>query len=286
MLAAILFGTTCNLCYGLFGRLSNGSRRAPLQFGVVYMLINSAVYMAVMLYNHTAGIEAQTLALGIAAGVCQIMSVHLYIMAMQCGYIALTALISSCGILVPVVCGALFLSEKITLLDMTGLAVMLSSIFVIQYRNDKVPGKMSMRWLLFAVGAMLTNGVVLFIMKLHQHLLPGQQINEYLFVLFTAGGAAGSIFLLFMGRRGENEKRIGIIKMLLLAAVLGLSLSFNNRSVMSLSLIVPSVMLFPVMSGGMMISTAAASAAFFKERLGKRYILGIILGIAGIVLLS
>lgn len=282
---AILFGTACNICFGFSGRLTRGNRTAPLMFGSVYMLMNATAYLVIMRVSGSRGIAPQTFFTGAAAGISSIISVDLFVKAMQYERVTLTSLISSCGVLVPVALGVLFLSERLSLVSIIGLILMLGAMFVIQYNKDAMAGEKSLKWLFLAVGAMATNGVVLFMMKLHQFLLPKQQVYEYLFVTFGAGGITGILLWLIKGGfshyKGTDWKRL-----LPLAVVLGAVLALNNQCTMAISPLIPSYVLFPVMLGSMLILTAVISAVLFKERLGVKHVIGLLLGMVGITLLS
>ena len=51
----------------------------------------------------------------------------------------------------------------------------------------------------------------------------------------------------------------------------------------ALSALIPSAFFFPVTNGGIVVATTVAGALFFKERLNRTQLIGVLVGLLGIV---
>lgn len=65
----------------------------------------------------------------------------------------------------------------------------------------------------------------------------------------------------------------------------GLSAAMNHKFNLYLSGVMDSAVFFPIANGGALVLTAAAAVVLFRERLSKKQIVGIVLGIAAVIFL-
>ena len=91
-------------------------------------------------------------------------------------------------------------------------------------------------------------------------------------------------------RKGEKEQKEKLIwkKLLLWGALLvvaGIAIAFNNKLNLILSGIMDSAVFFPLVNGGGLVLTTVGGVIFFKEKLTVLQWIGVVVGIASVVLL-
>ena len=86
--------------------------------------------------------------------------------------------------------------------------------------------------------------------------------------------------------REKKSKEEYLNKYNLFAILSGVANGVTNLFVMVLSTRMPTSVLFPIISAGSILATAAISFFVYKERFSKLQILGILMGTASIVCLN
>ena len=111
-------------------------------------------------------------------------------------------------------------------------------------------------------------------------------VGEVNGMMLTAS-AVSAIFFFLVGwilnrARGEEAPKIrrSALLFILMSGVTG---CVYIRLNVSLSGLIPSAIFFPVANGGIVVLTTVAGALFFKEKLNKIQLIGILLGLLGIV---
>ena len=104
--------------------------------------------------------------------------------------------------------------------------------------------------------------------------------------IFSAGSmAVGKI------RNGKSEKeplfsaKVSFLLLTVLFCAGGIGVALNNLINLYLSGVVESAIFFPVVNGGGLILITIASLVFFREKLTKRQWIGMIFGLAAVLLL-
>jgi len=198
-------------------------------------------------------------------------------------------------VLVPVFVSFIFWGEHLRAVQYIGLALLLS-VFVISSRTSSGEAGMektriSVKWVLFIVPVVITNGMLMTIQKWQQIVMPGEEVNEFLICIFSFSCAicvAGFFVSRLTQRRGETpapplkpDKRfIGI------AVMAGTATSLGNILIVMLTTRIPSVLLFPGLQGGVVILVTVISMLFLRERINWIGKLALVLGVAAIVLLA
>ena len=75
-------------------------------------------------------------------------------------------------------------------------------------------------------------------------------------------------------------------KYIILALACGVVNAVNNLLVMVASGKIHASIMFPIISGGSILATAALAYFYYKEKLSKQQLIGILLGTASVVCLS
>ena len=208
------------------------------------------------------------------------------VFAMSYGLASLSSFIYSCGFLLPIFFSAIFLSEAISLYQVFGIAVLLISLVVIL--SPEKNGKFSFLWLTFALMSMIGSGTNAIIQKIHQS---SQFKNELVpFIFFAMVFASLLSFVASLVIKGDGPapyKRIYSKKSAVILMIAG-GIVVGGMNVANLMLAgrIPAVIQFPVYNICSMILTALAGKIFFKEKIGRRKLIGYVIGLAAITVIG
>jgi len=183
------------------------------------------------------------------------------------------------GMTVPYVWGIFALGEKFSLLRLLGLVLIIAGVIFSNYSKEKL----SWRYICMGVAVFFLNGITSVTSKLHQIETRAATVNDYSFVALT--GAVGFVFcglmLLFVRKKNATLKKIpwkaGVLIGLGSALLSGVSFLFQLIGASNL----PATVLYPMITGGAVVFTALAARLFFREKLTKPMMLGLVFCFAG-----
>ena len=204
----------------------------------------------------------------------------LHIIAMEKGSVSVCSLIYGCAFLPPTIFGMFFRREMPGVFAVVGILLVISAMFLTTGKPGKGGG-----FVFISLAAMLASGGVGIVQTLFSNTHEQSLQNELLFTAFTFNLIISTVLLLVL-RVGKQQasfkldRRYFVPATLLAACVVG-----QNTINLVLSGNLPSVLMFPVISGGGIAVTTVLSRLVFKERLKARQIAGICVAIAAIVLI-
>jgi drug/metabolite transporter (DMT)-like permease len=280
-------------CFKEFTRKFMRNVASYFLFNTLYFII--MVFFLLIMNGGIHHVSSLTLRMSLLQSVIYIGTTLVYMKAMASGPYSYTILIFSSSLIVPVLVGVLFWKDKITVSIGAGLALILVTLYLASRQGQgpssektQMSRKEVIRWLLLSIAAMLLNGLLMTVSKLHQVLLPGKEISEFLILVFMV--ACVLSFILFLATR----KKIGPDAVLhlknrrfaLLVLVTGMITAAGSYLLHYLESIIPASILYPSMNGGFTVVSAILSVIIFKEKLGKLAIAGLLTGMAALVLIS
>ncbi|MFQ9800823.1 MAG: EamA family transporter [Clostridia bacterium] len=162
-----------------------------------------------------------------------------------------------------------------------GMALLVLSLALINYaKSDR---KKNVRWLLYVFVAFMGNGLCSTVQKAQQVAFGGQYKNEFMIVSL----AGVSVILLICSLFLERKQLLSSIRRgWYLAVPCGILNGLTNLFVLLLSTKIAASLMFPILSGGNVVLTSLISVWGFHEKLNRRQLAGIALGVASIILLS
>lgn len=177
------------------------------------------------------------------------------------------------GMVVPYLWGTLFLEEEFSWLRLIGLILIVGSAFLI-YAGK---GKISLKIIGLCAAIFLLNGFVSVISKEHQ--INDGAVSSAAYVILTAMVKVilcGGILIYYRFKKKEKAERAPIpwVSILLLAAsalLSGLSYLLQLNSAANL----PATIVYPIVTGGSIVFTAAAGWIFLKEKPTKQLLIGV-----------
>ncbi len=193
------------------------------------------------------------------------------------------------GMLLPYLYGVLWLDEDITLWRILGVVLLaLSMVFpALGVKDDESKKKTRTLFLLLCLVVFTLNGFVSITSKMHQisdRLIVGE--NDFVILSNGLNGLISSAALFIMcltHRTAPLSQPLTGRSMGLIAGIIGASAACNGTSYM-LQLIgaanVPASVLYPMVTGGMMVLSAVAGMIFFREYPDKKTGFGLLLSFA------
>jgi len=254
-------------------------------FNVFYFTL--AVLVFVVFNRNWESIGPLTIGLSVGFGVLFMATILLYVKAMELGPLSFSTLLFSMALLVPIVVGAAFLDEPIRPLQVAGLALLIVTFVLAGKSSGGDDKKPNLRWLILIILACLGNGTLMTTTRVHQAILPGQEVEEFLILGFST--AALLSLALYFARRTRKKQDIGHLRskrfpVVVLAA--GLTTGFGNLVAMILAGRIPAIIQFPMINGGLVILATALSALLYHERITRRTVVGLVIGLVALILLS
>lgn len=285
LIFAVFAFTVQTLCFKVFNIKYMKNTASYMFFNFLTSILVAVVFFIFAGTNQNYHLE--TIIIGIFFGVDFILTVFFYTKAMGSGPLSLTSLFYSCGILVPIVAGVVLWNEKITAVQLIGLMLMIFMFYVMTRAGKSDNIVISQKWIVYSVATLFFNGSLGAMLKYHQMLLPKKEVYEFLSVAFFTSALLCGIFYIWLVKiRKQNIGHMREIGLFGLVIVAGITTGVGNMIYTALSSSVPGVILFPTVSGGVILLCAVTSAMLFKEKITFKDGAGILIGLVAIVFLS
>lgn len=210
------------------------------------------------------------------------------VLAIRCGSLAKTTLVASYSLLVPAFAGVFILGEKLNPFMITGLVLLVLSLWLTNYRRaslDQPKEKVTLRWLIYISLGFVGNGMCSTVQKLAPHYL-GEEINANLYMV-TALGLSTVVLITASFLTGEVERG----RTLRIGTPLSLFCGLFNGGVNYLAIYlirqgIPASVMFPVLSAGEIILIVPYALLVRRERFTPKQWIGFGVGVAAVVLLN
>lgn len=261
----------------LFMRLSADKVSAKLSMlSVNYIIcaLLSAAYAGFDLVCPAVPGFSTTVLLGVAGGVLFLVSFMLLQWNTARNGIVLSSVFMKLGLLVPMTLSVLFFHEVPTGFQITGFALALLAIVLI---NGKREGTNPFRWELLVL--LLMGGGADAMSKIYEVLGPAELSDQFLFYIFAVA------LVLCVALAMLKKERPGLPE-LLFGAALGIPNFFSSKFLLRSLADLPAVVVYPSFSIGTMLLATLTGVVFFRERLGKLQWLALAVIIAALFLLN
>lgn len=236
-----------------------------------------------------------TVLLAVAFGIITALQQLMMLKAFEVGPFAYTSVITSLSMLIPTLSGALiFKTETILPIQYVGIALMVVCLVLsVDTRKKAEEKKASFKWMLFCAGSFVCCGLIGVMQTWHQS-DPSREseLNIFLVIAFVFAcvysGIMSLISLRKESKRESAEKRrfpfLALIP-LIIVAVAGVCGAMNNMFNLYLVGKMEKAVFFPIVNGGGLVLTTLSALLLFREKLTWRQWIGIVTGIAAVVLL-
>ena len=224
-----------------------------------------------------------TILFGAISGVLWTVSMFTAYCALKEGPMALTSILVSFSILIPIIYGFLFLHEPLTLFKITGICLLFCSVFLINAKKKQSEQKANKRWFFFVALTFLANGINSIVQKNHQTAYPQLYRKEFMIASMLI---CSLIFCCIALIQSKPKKEKKTKKQNSYAIIAGITNALANFFTIVLSGFQDASALFPSLTAGSTTLTLLCGIFVFKEKFKNVQIVGLLLGIGSIVFLN
>ena len=209
------------------------------------------------------------------------------VLAIKCGSLAKTTLITSYSLLVPAFAGLIILREPLGLPMIAGMILLVLSLWLTNHRKktaDAPKEKISLKWLVFVLLGFVGNGMCSTVQKLAPHYL-GADVNLTLSTIAALGlSTVVLIAASFLTKETDLKSTLKVGAPLSLFC--GLFNGAVNYLAIYLNQFIPASVMFPVLSAGEIILIVPYSLLVRRERFTAKQWAGFAVGVVSVVLLN
>lgn len=274
------------------------NKRTSLEIQNLPMLFSFSAYqnaistllglILILLTGNRFSVDWITFLIAVLAGVSLFFSGVFGIYALQSGTISVNAMFSNAGMLIPIVAGVLFFDQPVSWMQMVGVGLFFVSAYLLIMNAKTVYTRFSYKTVLLLVGSLAANGCTMLAQQMFTTYVPDGDVSVFSFLSFGIV-VVGSVLLSIKPKAGQDTQKVktSLSKGLLIAgAALAVCVFFINQLVTLSTALLPPVILFSFLSGSTMIVSAVVAAVAYKERLNLRTIMGVLIGIASLIIIK
>ena len=209
------------------------------------------------------------------------LTIFFSILAVNCGSLALTSLVVSYSLILPTLFGIFFFHEPVTVLFVIGMLLLMLSLFMINMSSGSV--QISLKWCIYVLISFLANGACSIVQSAQQRHFEGAYKSEFMILALSM---VCVVLIVLSLVKEKDDLRVCLKSGILYGSVCGLTNGIVNLLCMVLVVRMSVSIMFPILSAGSILATAAVSILFYKEALSKNQLIGVALGVGAIVFLS
>lgn len=228
-------------------------------------------------------VACQTLIYAAVYTVLLIFAQWFYTISLAKGNTALCSTVYSLGFIFPTLSGAIIWAEAFSFLDLLGILCAVSAI-ILSGRKPQAKGNSAKSYYFIPlVIAMLASGGLGIVQKLQQKSDYAEQKSVFLLIAFLLAALTSLLFALFTKKANTDPTRP---RKLAVASCVGLFFGCCNLLNTSLAGLLDSAIFFPTLNIGVILLSIICGVVFFREKIKKKEIIVIMLGMASIFLLN
>ena len=226
-----------------------------------------------------------TVVFGLLYGVSLCISMWAGYKALCLGPMALTSMLVSFSVIIPLIWGLTVGNETLKALQYPAFALLFLAIILTN--ADKIKVKKNTQnnyglWFLFVGITFVCNGLCSILQKQHQTLYPEAYSKEFmLFAMLLC-----SIVFSFIALRKVSLKELKTVKGKRYGILSGLANGTANFLTLVLAGLENASVLFPIISAGTILASLLCGRFLFKEKLKANHYVALAAGIAAVVLLK
>lgn len=284
----IIFCVVCYTGQTFFNKLFSTHYKGPESattpvYAVLYGVLVGVVTLFLVRFQMSP--SKGTVLLGCINGIVLFLYNFGMIHASRTGPYAFQSIVMLFGsIVVCLLFSAAYWGDRLTLLQMVGIAVMLVAFVVLNGGGINFQG-VKKGYFFWVASLFFTNGIYGVLMDAQQRVYP-QERNEMIVITFFASGIV-SLFYLLTVQRGRWVQAFRMGRYAWGFAVgSGLCAAFAVYTLMVLLAYIPGYILYTVCNGSVLVLSALLCRIVLKESMTKMTVAGVLLSAVSITLLS
>ena len=231
-----------------------------------------------------------SLLLGLAFGLVTMFNAIMNAKAIKIGPFGYTTVIVSLSTAITALSGAIFWKETLSIFKIIGIILMLGCFALAVDTDNKEGKKANWTWFLFCIIALLTCAGIGLLQKVHQTSEYKNELMGFLIIAFLTSSiiSLGGYFVLKKQENAiakEKTTKEWILNFIFALIVCGVGVAGNNAINLYLSGVIDTAIFFPIANGVPLLCSLLVSFVLFKERLKKKQLWGLLVGIVAIVCL-
>lgn len=295
----------CRVVQAIFSKQSSNEVRSAQTLMVYssYRMALSALLGVILLLVGLAGgeairIDGLTVLIATFSGLMLFVASACSLYCMKSGTVSLDSMFGTAGMLIPLLAGIFLFDQPVRPLQWVAVAVFFVSAWLLVQSSRKTYSNFSFKTALLLLGSLLSNGATMLAQQLFTEYVPNGSVSAFSFVSFAVLAVlcgATALGMWICDRRkasGETAVRSAAANyklsrnLLLCGAALAVAVFvINQLATLSTALVSP-VILFAFINGGGTIIATVVAAILYKEKLSVTSTLGVLLGIASLVMIK
>lgn len=251
---------------------------------------NTGVFLVaslLFLYN-AIGCSYQVWLFAMAIAVVTVSFQLFYTEALSIGNVSLSVMMANFSMVMPLAVSFIFYNEPLSIWRIIGVALTIVAIVLVaNVKGGNAGGK---KWFVFSVLAALSSGAITIVQKIFNMSAFAAERGA----LVSAGYAGAfliSAIIYLCSVRSNKKKGLIIkekrpIKLYVCICMVGIVLSVFQWLYNYSLTVIDGTFFFPTYSGVSIILSTVSGVLLFKDKLNKKQVIGIIIGIVAIVLMS
>lgn len=224
----------------------------------------------------------QTVIYSLIYGILLLGAQYCYTSALQQGDVGICSTIYSLGFIFPTLSGGLFWKEKLTFLNILGIATAASTVFATGGFSKKGAGQKSITaYIIPLVCAMLSSGGLGIMQKFQQSSPYPEQRQVFVTTAFAIAGIVSFVF--FLLSEGEVQK---VKNKAICGCGVGAAFGLSNLLNTLLAGLLDSAVFFPMLNIGGILLSVVSGAMLFREKMNGKKALIIIMGIISVIMIA
>ena len=252
-----------------------------------YMSLSQVLAAAFALFamfakaSEFSGLDFTTIAIASCSGLFLTISSLCGIKALKSGTMVLSSIFATAGMIVPSLLGVIFFSETINIFQILFLSILVVSMCILASASKSIYGQFNKKNLIFLIGNLLSNGMVMFCQKLFGEIKPNGNVSLFSMLTFAIPAVVLSAALIFIKDTDSyNNKPIAFPKQIYVCALfLAFAVFIIQQFVTILTTKMSTVLLFAFVNCGATIISALVGAAMYKEKLTFKSSAAVIIGV-------
>ena len=276
---SILLSTARNLCSKKISDAPFGSRK--------FFRLQSILFLSggvLLLFFHSGkSLSPLTFGYSLCYGILLLSAQWFYTIAMTQGNVGICSTIYSFGFVIPTAAGVLFWKDVLKITG--GIGILLVLVAILLSGVDSKSEKSSSRkkgYLAPLILAMVSSGGLGLMQKIQQSSPFPEERIPFVSMAFLFAGAVSLIASLFSPKEKKPSPKASVF----FAILTGLAFSGSNLLNTSLAGMVPLTVFPPLLNSGTMVASSIVGSVLCREKLTKKDVSVLMLGILAILLIG